>query len=259
MSRILVIPAAGSGSRLAAAVPKVLAPVNGRPMLDHLLRLYRTHVERVVCVVRPGIEQEVFRLGGAAGVVVQCVVQPAPTGMLDAILIAIEQVRRVRMDWVWITWCDQVAIRPETVEELGRRCTDAVEFGMVLPTVVRRSPYIHFDRDRHARIVALRQRREGDAMPEVGESDAGLFALSRRACLELLPTFDAGTGPGRVTGERNFLPFVPWLSSRHPGAVVTFPCRDPREAVGVNTPGELREVESWLQERRAGPVPGTSA
>ncbi len=259
MSRILVIPAAGSGSRLAAGVPKVLAPVDGRPMLDHLLRLYRSHVERVVCVVRPGIEQEVLRLAGAADVVVQCVVQAAPTGMLDAILIAIEQVRQVPMDWVWITWCDQVAIRAETVEELRRRCTGGVEFGMVLPTVARRSPYIHFDRDHHDRIVALRQRREGDAMPEVGESDAGLFALSRRACLELLPAFDAGTDPGATTGERNFLPFIPWLSARYPDAVVTFPCRDPREAVGVNTPEELREVESWLRERRAGHVPGTSA
>jgi len=259
MSRVLIIPAAGSGSRLAAGVPKVLAPVNGRPMLDHLLRLYWPHVDRVVCVVRPGVEQEVLRLGGAAGVVLQPLVQAAPTGMLDAILIAVEQVRQVGPDWVWITWCDQVAILPETVDELGRRCAEGAEVGMVVPTVARRSPYIHFDRDSHHRIVGLRQRREGDAMPEVGESDAGLFALSRRACLELLPVFDAETGPGRTTGERNFLPFIPWLSARHPNAVVTFPCRDPREAVGINTPGELREIESWLRERREGLAPGMSA
>ena len=259
MSRILVIPAAGSGSRLAASVPKVLAPVNGRPMLDHLLRLHRPHVERVVCVVRPGIEQDVLRLGGAADVEVECVVQTAPTGMLDAILLGIEPLRQVRTDWVWITWCDQVGILPDTIEELGRRCTEGLEVGMVLPTVAKRNPYIHFDRDRHDRIVALRQRREGDAMPDVGESDAGLFAVSRRACLDLLPEFAVAATRGSATGERNFLPFIPWLSERYPHAVVTFACLDSREAVGINTPEELREVEAWLQARQGSPSPGMHA
>ena len=54
---------------------------------------------------------------------------------------------------------------------------------------------------------------------------------------------------GRGTGERNFVPFVPWLAQR--AEVVTFPCTDEREAVGINTPEELRMMEAWIGARRA--------
>ena len=54
--------------------------------------------------------------------------------------------------------------------------------------------------------------------------------------------------PGRGTGERNFLPFIPWLAGRKP--VVTFPCTDPMEALGINTPEDLQQVEAWLRSRR---------
>ena len=87
-------------------------------------------------------------------------------------------------------------------------------------------------------------------MPTRGESDMGLFSLSRGAYCTLLPQFAGETVSGRGTGERNFLPFVPWLAARAP--VATIPCTDPREAIGINTPEDLQQVEAWLRERVAG-------
>ena len=55
------------------------------------------------------------------------------------------------------------------------------------------------------------------------------------------------TAAAAGTGERNFLPFIPWIAARAP--VVTFPCTDEREAIGVNTPEELALVEEYLKER----------
>ena len=62
---------------------------------------------------------------------------------------------------------------------------------MALPTCRGESPYIHFARDGSGRIDRVLHRREGDPMPDAGESDAGLFALSLGAYLELLPEFAA--------------------------------------------------------------------
>jgi hypothetical protein len=115
-----------------------------------------------------------------------------------------------------------------------------------MPTVIREDPYIHFERDRTGRITRVLHRREGDVMPRRGEGDIGLFALSRLACMELLPQYAREVEIGGATGERNFLPFIPWLSREH--EIVTFACAHPMEAVGVNTPEELRMVENYLAD-----------
>jgi hypothetical protein len=120
-----------------------------------------------------------------------------------------------------------------------------------MPTVRHRRPYIHLERDFNSRIVRVLHRREGDQMPEIGESDMGLFALSPHAYLELLPRYERGVSIGHLTGESNFLPFIPWVAARED--VVTFPSVDEEEAVGVNTPEELSFVERYLARRdRAG-------
>jgi hypothetical protein len=93
------------------------------------------------------------------------------------------------------------------------------------------------------------QRREGDVMPAAGESDMGLFALTRQAYERDLQEYARGVRPGRGTGERNFVPFLPWLAQR--ALVVTVPCTDDREAIGINTPEDLRVVEQWLRSRTA--------
>ena len=85
---------------------------------------------------------------------------------------------------------------------------------MTLPVVTRDLPYIHFDRDEQQRIVRVRQRREGDVMPERGESDMGLFSLSSRVAFDELQRFAATATSEGGTGERNFLPFIPWMAQR---------------------------------------------
>ena len=164
--------------------------------------------------------------------------------MLDAILLAAPFVRRTAPASVWITWCDQVAVQSSTIEKLAMHTSQVVHPAIVLPTVLRDHPYIHFERDAAGRITRVLHRREGEEMPLNGESDMGLFALSPLAFNELLPQYARDVAVGGATGERNFLPFSPWVARAHD--VVTFPCTNPIEAVGVNTPEELKMVEDYL-------------
>lgn len=245
---MLVIPAAGLGSRLKATTPKLLVPVNSRPMLDRLLHLYREMVDEFVVVVHPSFVDAVqSHLRATNALHVQLEVQQTPTGMLDAILLAHRVVEMSSAGRIWITWCDQVGVHPETVQRLGALSDDPAAAPLILPTVRRRHPYIHLERDASGTIVRVHHRREGNAMPKVGESEMGLFSLSRAAYLGELPAFAGRPEIGAATGERNFLPFIPWIAAR--GGVTTFPCVDEEEAIGVNTPDELRAIEAYLAGR----------
>lgn len=239
---MLIIPAAGAGSRLGGDLPKILVPVAGRPMLDRLVDLYRPFATTIVVVAHPTFSA---RLRGPFEVVEQV----ERSGMLDAVLLALPVVQRVRPDEVWITWGDQVGVLPATVTRLSGVMSSDDRPAAALPLVTRHDPYIHFDRDVDGRLSGIRQRREGDDMPAVGEGDMGLFALTRDAYTRDLPEYARSVERGHATGERNFVPFIPWLAQR--AVVATFPCTDEREAIGINTPDDLRIMEDWLTTRSA--------
>lgn len=215
-------------------------------MIDRILALYRSHVARTMVVVSPSALDAV-RLHLREATNVDILVQERATGMLDAIMLAQPAVERTHTGAVWITWCDQVAVETNTVDRLARMMNEDPGAAVVMPTVSRADPYIHFERDPSGRIVRVLQRREGDAMPRDGESDMGLFGLSGEAFTRWLPAYAESLETGRTTGERNFLPFIPWVATRAP--VLTFPASHPMEAIGVNTVEELQQVEDHLKSK----------
>ena len=244
MDRLLIVPAAGRGTRLHAAGPKALVPVAGRPMLDHLLHLHRGTVDHVVVVAAPSAVTAFADFAAEHRTAMDIAVQHDPTGMLDAIAAAAPFVASHRPIRVAVTWCDQIALRPGTVRRVRDLAVSRAAPDLVLATMTVDDPYIHFDRAEDGRITGVRQRREGDVMPRHGETDMGLFDLSLAAYLEELPRFAATVVPARGTGERNFLPFIPWLAAR--GSVETVRGESPIEAVGINTAEDLRNVEAHL-------------
>jgi bifunctional UDP-N-acetylglucosamine pyrophosphorylase/glucosamine-1-phosphate N-acetyltransferase len=245
MRRVLIIPAAGRGTRLGWDGPKALRPVAGRPMIDYLFDRYRGLVDRFAVVVAPAALSRFKAHVDQSDNRVDCVVQEQPTGMLPAILCARPLIERDGPDQVWITWCDQIAISDATVRRLADEMDAHPAAAMVFPTVHQEPPYIHFARDARGRIVSVLQRREGDRMPPAGESDAGLFALRLEHYLDTLVAFDRLSLSGAGTGERNFLPFIPSLAAHHD--VRTFAVQNVHEAVGINTPDELRLIETYLR------------
>jgi bifunctional UDP-N-acetylglucosamine pyrophosphorylase/glucosamine-1-phosphate N-acetyltransferase len=264
MTRALVIPAAGAGTRLGSDRPKALTPVAGRPMLDWLIARHAPYVARVVVIASPAAEAAMRAHLAACGIAHDVAVQARATGMLDAIRLADAPLRAgpcsesgsdpysESLRWVWITWCDQVAVSAATVARLARECDAAgEEVAVVMPTVTRDAPYIHLARDAEGRIARILQAREGDAMPARGEGDMGLFALSRRAFFEELPRFDAADAArGSGSGERNFLPFLAWLRGR--AEVRTFAVDAEIESIGINTRAELERVAAHLAASAAG-------
>lgn len=249
LTRVLLVPAAGLGTRLGSGQPKLLTPVNGKAMIDHILDRYRTVVEAAVVVVHPASRARVASHLRECATPLALAEQTAPTGMLDAVLAAGSAVRQFKPARVWITWCDQVGISAATVARLAALEDASPSAAAIFPVVSQPSPYIHFERNEIDRLTSVRQRREGDTMPETGTSDAGLFSLSYDAFARLLPEFACDAPRGARTGERNFLPFLPWLATQTP--VTTFEV-GADEAQGINTPEDLAAVEARLRLTSSG-------
>lgn len=246
MDRLLIVPAAGRGSRLGVETPKALVKVAGRSMLEHLLHRHGPFVDRVIVVVAPSAIDLFSSFAAEHAATIDLVVQPHPTGMLDAIIMASTLVSAHHPARVAVTWCDQIGVTSATVERLSRRAMASGAAALVFPTLEVDRPYIHFDRDEGGRIVGVRQRREGDRMPDRGETDMGLFDLSRDTYQRDLPVFANEAPASSGTGERNFLPFIPWLAART--VVETIPGAATIETVGINTPEELAAVEAHLAQ-----------
>jgi hypothetical protein len=216
-------------------------------MLGHLLGRYAEIVDRIVVVAAPDGLDAIRAYLATTAPQVSCVVQPAPTGMLPAILCARGAIEDSRPDEVWVTWCDQIAMSAATVDRLALEMARDPAAALAFPTVPQSPPYIHFARDDQGTIVRVLQHREGDEMPAHGESDAGLFALRLDTFLGRLVDYDRETPASSGTRERNFLPFIPWLAAR--ALVRTFPAVSQEEAIGVNTPDDIRALEAYLGGR----------
>ena len=173
--------------------------------------------------------------------------------MLDAILLGERRrPRRRAADRCWVTWCDQVAVHPSTVAAAGgARPAHARRAALVMPTVQRRDS-LHSPRSVIAAAASSRvlHRREGDAMPEVGRERHGPVRAVGDAYLDALADVCArrrqpGAGPASAISCRSSRGWRPAQRRRHvSGASTTM------EAVGVNTPEELRGRRTLPGARR---------
>jgi bifunctional N-acetylglucosamine-1-phosphate-uridyltransferase/glucosamine-1-phosphate-acetyltransferase GlmU-like protein len=163
--------------------------------------------------------------------------------MGDAVALALPQVKTRHAA---VVWGDQVALRRESVESCMRLHEGPLQPSVTCPTVMRANPYIHFDRDETGRLVGLRQAREGDSMPETGESDTGFFCFETAALWRLLDRLRAENGGmGTVTREFNLLPVIPLAARRE--VVLTPRVMRLEETVGVNTREDVAAVEAFLE------------
>lgn len=244
-----VVPAAGRGTRLGFALPKILYPVAGRPVLEWLLDFLEPYCARLVFVLSPDgaapVKRELDRLVPGR---YDVVIQETPKGMGDAVELALPAIHTRNAA---IVWGDQVALRRSSVEACLRLHAGLPDTALTCPTVFRDEPYIHFERDGAGRISALHQGREGDAMPQRGESDTGFFCLRTADLRRLLAELRQMPGEaGRATGEFNFLPIIPLAA--HQGLEILTPrLMTIEETVGINSAQDAGAVEGFLQNSHA--------
>ncbi|MEA3047232.1 MAG: bifunctional UDP-N-acetylglucosamine pyrophosphorylase / glucosamine-phosphate N-acetyltransferase [Sphingomonadales bacterium] len=239
-----VILAAGKGTRMMSDVHKVLHPIAGRAMLDHLLGVLETLAPaRKVVVVGSGREQVAGLVEARGG---ELVVQDKQLGTAHAVRMAEEPLAGFAGD-VLILYGDTPLIEAETMARMldrlhgsdapaavvvGFRPADPLQYGRILAhgdgTIDKMVEYK--DATAEERAVDL--------------CNSGLMAARAEDLFPLL----ARVGNDNAAGEY-YLPDVIMLAAADGRASAVIEA-EPWEMAGVNSRAELALVEAEWQRRR---------
>jgi bifunctional UDP-N-acetylglucosamine pyrophosphorylase / glucosamine-1-phosphate N-acetyltransferase len=236
----VVILAAGQGTRMKSALPKVLHPVANRPMIQHVLAAVAPlKPARAIVVVGPGMEALVEAVRPA-----ETVVQMTPRGTGHAVMSARPALQGFDGD-VLVLYGDAPLITTESLravlaERRRKPAAAAVVAGM---RPADPAPYgrLVMRGDVLEAIVEAK-----DCSPEqaaIGFCNAGLWAIDGKLLFELLDAI----GTDNAKGEYYLTDIVAVARKRNlPCRAVEAPAED---MVGINSRVELAQAEALTQKR----------
>ncbi|WP_376793444.1 bifunctional UDP-N-acetylglucosamine diphosphorylase/glucosamine-1-phosphate N-acetyltransferase GlmU [Thermoflexus sp.] len=243
MTWTAVILAAGLSTRFKSERPKVVHPLAGRPMIQHVLKSLRAAGCPHPPVVVIGLNASAVR--EAAGPDVRFAVQPEPRGTGDAVRWA-EPILRGEVPHILITYADLPLVRPETFRRLieTHQATGAT---LTFLTVHRADPagYGRVVRDPAGR--ALRIVEEAEANPEereISEINVGVYVVREPWLWVALSRLQPSPAKGEI-----YLTDLVALAAAEGARIETVALEDPEEALGINTRVQLAEAERILRRR----------
>lgn len=219
----VAVLAGGLGTRLRTVLddrPKILAPVSGRPFLDHLLEaLAAVGATRVVFCLGHMADQVIAHLqGGALPLAVDWVVEPAPLGTAGALRFVRPKLRGSRVLVInGDTW-----LGFDLTELVARFDAGSAAGALVYTEVPDVSRYGRLELDADGYVAAFREKDPARGGP--GIINGGVYLLSAT----LLDQLAAG---GAASLEQDFLEKLP------PGSLMAYRAGGP--FIDIGTPESL--------------------
>jgi bifunctional UDP-N-acetylglucosamine pyrophosphorylase / glucosamine-1-phosphate N-acetyltransferase len=240
---VVVILAAGQGTRMRSAVQKLLHPLCGRPIIEWLIEAAQmAGAAKVVVVDSPGRGLEPALPEG-----VVLAVQERPLGTADAARSAVGEI--APDDTVVVVNGDAPLLTPESLRALVDR-HDRSGSAATIATMVLDEP------SGYGRVVrapdgtverVVETKRPGDASElelQIREVNTGMFAFDGGALTGALEEVRADNAQGE-----HYLPDVLPVLRSHERTVDAFELTDPEELLGINDRSQLAEVTAVAQRK----------
>ncbi len=242
MSLGVVILAAGKGTRMRSALPKVLHPLAGRPLLQHVLDAAAAVGAARVCVV--------YGHGG----------ELVPSALPEADCAWVEQAERLGTGHavqqalpalsgvarVLVLYGDVPLIEPET---LNRLITDSAESALGLMTMTLAEPtgYGRIVRGATGRVLRIVEQKDAsEAERAITEVNTGIIVADRERLVGWLERIDNDN-----VQREYYLTDVIGLATGDGVDVVTAQPETLEEVAGINDRVQLAELERYHQRRTA--------
>jgi bifunctional UDP-N-acetylglucosamine pyrophosphorylase / glucosamine-1-phosphate N-acetyltransferase len=242
MKTLAIVLAAGEGTRMKSATPKVLHKVAGLSMVGHVLSAVKSSVATSAAIVigpnRDDVGAEAARFFPG----ISKHVQEERLGTAHAVLHARADLAQAH-DVVIVLFADTPLVRPETITRLG----DAVLAGNAVVGLGFRAAdptgYGRFLMDGDA-LVAIREHKDAtESERRINLCNAGLMALDGRRALEIIERI----GNANAQKEYYLTDAVEVARSLGLQAAVVEAPED--EVMGVNDRVQLAEAELVFQKR----------
>ena len=236
-----IVLAAGQGTRMRSRIPKVLHPLAGRPMIDHVLAaLADAGVARPVVVIGHGAEAVEAALGDRA----TTALQEPQRGTADAVRVGLDGLDATA-ERVLVTMGD-VPMQPS---ELYVALLDALENGgaaiaLVTARVSDPAGYGRLVRDATGAASAIVEEADADdATRAIHEVNAGTYAFDAAWLREAI-----GRVPASASGEYYLTDLVA-LAVADGRLVAVVVAADPDDTLGINDRVALSVAEERLRRR----------
>lgn len=237
-----IVLAAGRGTRMGSSMPKVLHPLNGRPMIEYVMSTldelgFGSVAPRPTVVVGFGAGE----VSAVLGPEVTLVHQRELLGTGNAALMGLKGLNG-GVNRVLLVHGDEPLIGVETYAEMLRRqrttgaavilLTGSVSDTHGLGRVIRNSP---------GNITELVQERELDPdQPSVNEINFGAYVFDRHFMDEALPRLEL-----HPVGEY-YLTDLVRMATEAGRTVDSVPVPYPDDQMGINDPAQLQRAERFL-------------
>ncbi len=245
MSRPLltVILAAGKGTRMRSALPKVLHAIAGRSMLGHVLALAKgVGGGKLAVVVGPGMDEvRDEALASAPGATV--FVQENQAGTADAVLAARAAIAAHTGDLL-VLFADTPLITPETIGRLRVELDRGAEVAVLGFEAREPGSYGRLVTDADGTLTAIREAKDASAAElQIRLCNSGVMAFRLDQPLAVLDKI----GNANAKGEF-YLTDAIEIVRKGGGRAGVVVC-DEDEVLGVNARGELAQAEAIWQRR----------
>ncbi|MGA2163482.1 MAG: NTP transferase domain-containing protein [Solirubrobacteraceae bacterium] len=237
----VVVLAAGQGTRMRSAVPKVLHEICGRPMgLWPVVAALEAGAGKVVVVDSPARPlAEVLPQG------VELVVQPVSNGTGGAVIAAAQAIDPAAA--VVVLSGDVPLVSATAIAELVAAHEASGAVATMATTVLDDARgYGRVVRDEHGAVArVVETKKVGDATAaelEIREVNTGIYAFAGEALLSALPRLSADNAQGEL-----YLPQVLDLLRADGAAVFAHAVDDPHLVLGVNDQVALAQVRALAQ------------
>ncbi len=239
----VIILAAGAGKRMKSALPKVLQPIAGRPMLAHVIDTARQLQPEAIHVVY-GHGGEAVRQAFADQPDLHWAEQSRQLGTGHAVLQAMPEVPDAAT--VLVLYGDVPLIRGETLRHL---LSQPGRLAVLVAEVVDPTGYGRIVRNAEGKVGAIVEQKDAsDEQRSIRTINTGIITAESTALRRWLSQLSNAN----AQGEYYLTDIFAAAASDYTPAEMAF-VQDPQDAEGANDPWQLAQLErAWqLREVRA--------